>query len=176
MIVRTRRCDMNEVNAVGRTQDHAFVRTLMVLVLILFVACDPGMTVRQIDSSVESEGATTTTTPKISVDVKTTDQLIGERSYRPRVTLTNSSDFTITITEVDLNAQGAIYKNRPYDAKYYPLRVPPQSTVPLDVYFRFAEGIYKIFKDPCELRIHYSSQQGTALARITVAGGPLTAK
>jgi hypothetical protein len=46
----------------------------------------------------------------------------------------------------------------------------------VDVNFRFSDGVSKVFKNPGELRIHYSSQAGTGLARITLAGGPLNAK
>jgi hypothetical protein len=167
---------MKKLNVVGRIQDYASTRALIPLALILLVACDPGMAVRQINSFVESENTAVTPIPKVSVNVKTTHQLIGERSYLPDVTLTNSSYFEVTITSIDLVARGETYENRPQDTKCYPLKVLAQSTAPLDVHFRFTDGIYKVFKNPGELRIHYSSQQGTGLARITVARGPLNAK
>jgi hypothetical protein len=167
---------MKEVNAIGRTQDPASARTLIVLLLILFVGCDPGMTVRQINSSVESEGATVTAIPKISIDVKTTHLLIGQRVYDPPVIATNSSDVPVMITRVELIAGGRTFRNGPYREKEYPVNLPAHSAVPVGVYFRLSDGVAKIFENPGELPIHYSSQPGAGFARIRVARGPLNAK
>ena len=101
---------MKEVTAVGRTQDHVPSKISIVLVLILVVGCDPGITVRQIDSSVESESAAATTIPKISVEVKTTSQLIGQRLYDPHVTATNLSDVPVTITSIELVASSGTFR------------------------------------------------------------------
>lgn len=57
----------------------------------------------------------------------------------------------------DVVARAETYENMPHDAKYYSLKVPAQSTAPLDVHFSFNEDIYKVFKNPGELGIHYSS-------------------
>jgi hypothetical protein len=169
---------MKEVNAVGRTQGQAPGRTLMLLALTLLAACDPGMTVRQINSVVESENAAATAIPKISVEVKTTHQLIGESWYSPQITATNSFDVPVTITSVELIAGSTTFQNSPRAAKDYPVNLPARSTVPLHVDFGFNDGMYveKVFRNPGELRIHYSSQQGAGLARITVARGHLNAK
>jgi len=152
--------------------------TLTVLALMLLVACDPGMTVRQINSFVESENAAVHGIPQISVDVKTTHQMIGEGWYGPRVTVTNSSDIPITITGVELIADGTTFQNQPLAVKDYPVTLPAHSTVPLGVYFRFGTGmdVDRVFKKPGELRIRYSGQRGAGVIRVTVAGGPLSAK
>jgi len=134
------------------------------------------MTVRQINSFVQSENAAITTIPKISVDVKTTHQMVSEKWYRPQTIATNTSDFPVTINGVELVADGTTFQNQPSLASYYPLSLPAHDTAALDVYFRFSDGVSRVFKNPAELRIHYSSQQGAGLARVTVAGGPLNAK
>jgi hypothetical protein len=167
---------MKEVTLVERTQDHAPLRSLVLLVLILLVACDPGMTVRQINSSVESESAAATAIPKISVDVKTTSLLIGQRVYDPQVVATNLSDVPVTITSIELIAGSRTLQNGTHAARDYPVNLPAHSTVPLGVYFSLSDGVDKIFEKPGELRIHYSSQQGSGFARITVERGPLNAK
>jgi hypothetical protein len=131
---------------------------------------------RQINSFVQSENVAVTAVPKISVDVKTTHQLIGENSYSPQSVATNTSDFLITITGVELVAEGTTFQNKPRVANYYPLNVPAHDTAALDVNFRFSDGVSKVFRNPSELRIDYSSQQGPGVARITLAGGPLNAK
>ena len=170
---------MKEFTTVGRRQDHVSDRILMMLmVLILLVGCDPGMTVRQINSFVESESAATTTIPEISVNVKTTHQMIGERWYGPQVTATNPSDVSVTITSAELIANSQTFANEDIAAKNYPVTLPAGSTVPLGVHFRFSDGVDvdNAFKSPGELRIHYSSQQGAGVVRVTVARGPLNAK
>jgi hypothetical protein len=165
-----------KLNGIPRGRGGTSIRTLLLLELIILVACDPGMTVRQINSFVQSENVAVTAVPKISVDVKTTHQLIGENSYSPQSIATNTSDFLITITGVELVAEGTTFQNKPRVGNYYPLNVPAHDTAALDVNFRFSDGVSKVFKNPGELRIHYSSQQGPGVARITLAGGPLNAK
>ena len=157
-------------------ESGTFIRVVLVLGLIALVACDPGMTVRQINSFVQSENVAVTAIPKISVDVKTTHQLVGEHWYSPQTIATNPSGFPIKITGVELVADGTTFQNKPRVANYYPLELPAHDTVALDVNFRFNDGVSKVFKNPGEVRIHYSSQQGAGLARVTVAGGPLNAK
>jgi len=167
---------MKEVTVVGRTQDHISVQILIVLVLILLVGCDPGMTVRQMNSSIESESAAATTMPKISVDVKTTSHLIGQKLYDPHVTATNLSDVPVTITSIELVVGGTTFQNGPYAVNDYPVNLTAHGTIPLGVYFSLSDGVSKIFEKPGELRIHYCSQQGSGFARITVARGPLNAR
>jgi hypothetical protein len=134
------------------------------------------MTVRQINSFVQSENVPATAIPELSVDVKTTHQLIGENWYSPQTTAKNTSDLPVTIIRVELVANGTTFENKPRVPSYYPLSVPAHGTATLDVNFRFSDGVHKVFKNPSELRIHYSSHQGPGLARITVVGGPLNAK
>ena len=162
----------------GHARREATGRTLVFAVLMSLVGCDPGMSVRQINSFVESENAMAAVVPKISVNVKATHQMIGERRYGPLVTATNASDIPVTITNVELFANGQTVKNEDIAAKDYPVTLPARSALPLSVYFRFSDGvdIDKAFKNPGELRIHYSSQQGAGVLRITVARGPLSAK
>jgi hypothetical protein len=70
--------------------------------------------------------------------------LIGEGWYDPEVEVTNSSDSPITITSVELVAQGVTYENNPHAKKTYPLTLLVRSTASLDIAFRFSEGVYRI--------------------------------
>ena len=169
---------IREVRGLGRTKGQAIGRTLVFVVLMSLVGCDPGMTARQINSFVESENAAGVVGPKVSVVVKTTHQLIGERRYSPQVTATNPSDIPVTITSVELIASSQTFKNEDIAAKDYPVTLPSRSTVPLGAYFRFRDGVDvdRAFKNSGELRIHYSSKQGAGIVRVTVARGPLNAK
>ena len=137
---------MKELTTVGRTQDSVSARILILLALILLVGCDPGMTVRQINSSVESESAAATTIPKISVDVKTTSQLIGQRLYDPHVVATNLSDAPVTITSIELIAGSRTLQNGTHAAKDYPVNLPAHSAVPLGVYLSLSDGVGKILR------------------------------
>jgi len=87
-------------------------------------------------------------TPEITIQVKTTDQLIGEGWYDPEVEVTNSPDSPITITSVELFAQGVTYENKPRAKKTHPLTLLVRSTASLDIAFRFSEGVYRIFEEP----------------------------
>jgi hypothetical protein len=151
-------------------------RTVLVVTLALFAGCDPGMSIRQINSAADSKKTAVVVTPEIAIEVKTTHQLIGEGWYHPEVKVTNSSDSLITITSVELVAQGVTYENKPRGGETYPLTLPVRSTTSLEVAFRFSEGVHKIFKKPAELRIHYLTRGHDGLARTTVVGGPLDAR
>jgi hypothetical protein len=149
---------------------------LLVLSFALFLGCDPGMTVRQINSTVDSRKTSVVVPPEVTIEIKTTHQLIGEGWYDPHVKITNSSDSPITIMRVELVAQAATYENQPHAAESYPLTLPARSTASLDVGFRFNQGVDKVFKKPAELRIHYLTGGRDGLTRTTVAAGPLNAR
>ncbi len=148
-------------------------RTLVFVLLISIAGCDPGMTVRQINSVVEAENAVVTKGPKISISVKTTQQLIGERWYSPRVTATNPSDIPVKVTGVELITGRQTLKNEDIEARNYPIVLGPRSSVALGVDFRFSDGVdvAKAFRNPGELRIYFTSQEGDGVVRITVVGG-----
>jgi hypothetical protein len=56
------------------------------------------------------------------------------------------------------------------------LNLPARSTAPLEAQLRFSDGVYKVLRNPGELRIHYSSRVDAGVARIAAAGGPLNAR
>jgi hypothetical protein len=114
----------------------------------------PGNNHRQINATADSERTAVIVTPDITIEVRTTHQLIGERWYDPQVNVMNSSDSPITITSVELVAQGVTYENKPRAKKTYPLTLLVRSTASLDIAFDFSEGVHRIFQEPVELRIH----------------------
>jgi hypothetical protein len=150
-----------------------FARTLLVVTFALFAGCDPGMSIRQIDSRRLSKKTVLPEAPEIVIEVKTRRQLIGEKSYYPEIKIANVTDSPIIITNVELNAQGDTYENKPRENGTYPLTVPARSTAALDVVFRFGEGTYvqKVFKKPAELRVHYWIGDHDGVARTTLLGG-----
>jgi hypothetical protein len=88
-------------------------RALLGVTFALLVGSDPGITIWQINSTTDSEKKAVVVTPEITIQVKTTHQLTGEGWYDPEVEVTNSSDSPITITSVELFAQGVTYENKP---------------------------------------------------------------
>ena len=147
--------------------------TVLVVALATLEGCDPGMSIRQINSRDGSGNQSVVAAPEITMEVKTKHQLIGEYWYDPEIKATNSSDYPITITRVELVARGVTYENKPRGTDPFPLTLLKRSTASLDVTFRFSEGVHAIFKKPAELRIAYTSEGRDGLAHTTIVGGPL---
>lgn len=139
----------------------------LITVSLLLVACDPGMTIRQIEAS-------NGTPARITLNVKTKHLLIGETSYVPQVTVTNNSDSPITITSVELIAKRGTYANKPLQPGSYPMAVPPGKTETLDIWFDLADHVKEtFFRQPAEVRVHYKSRSQDETAHVSVIGGHL---
>ncbi len=139
----------------------------LITVSLLLVACDPGMTIRQIKAS-------NGTSEPITIEVKTEHPLIGHTFYAPQVTLINGSDSPITITSVELTAKRGTYANNPVRPGSYPSTVPPGKTETLDIWFDLADDVKEtFFRQPAELRVHYRSRGRDETAQVSVVGGHL---
>ncbi len=156
-------CDINWRHLMKRTAGTLYLIT----VSLLLVACDPGMTIRQIKAS-------NGTSARITLNVKTEHPLIGHTWYVPQVTVTNSSDSPFTITSVELVAKRGTYVNKPRRPGSYPLDVPPGKTEILDIWFDLTDDVKEtFFRQPAELRVHYKSRDQDETAHVSVIGGPL---
>jgi hypothetical protein len=139
----------------------------LITVSLLLVACDPGMTIRQIKAS-------NGTSDPITIEIKTQHPLIGHTWYVPQVMVTNGSDSPITITSVELAAKRRTYANKPRQPESYPSAVPPGKTETLDIWFDLADDVKEtLFRQPAELRVHYTSRGRDETAHVSVIGGPL---
>jgi hypothetical protein len=138
-------------------------RALLVVTFALFVGCDPGITIRQINSTGDSKRTAVIVTPDITIEVKTTHPINRGTLVQSEVNVMKSSDSPITITSVELVAQGVTYENKPRAKKSYPLTLLVLSTASLDIAFDFSEGVCWILKEPAELRIHYLTPGPRAL-------------
>ncbi len=139
----------------------------LITVSLLFVACDPGMTIRQVKASNGTSDA-------ITIEVKTEHPLIGHTFYAPQVTVTNDSDSPITITSVELAAKRGTYPNKPLHSGSYPSAVPPGKTETLDVWFDLADDVRNtFFRQPAELQVHYRSRGRDETSLVSIIGGPL---
>jgi hypothetical protein len=139
----------------------------LIAVSLLLVACDPGMTIRQIKAS-------TGPSAPITIEVKTEHPLVGEDLYVPNVAVTNISDSPITITSVELAAKRGTYANKPRHAENYPSVVAPGKTETLDIWFNLADDVKKtFFRQPAALLVHYRTRGRDETANVSVIGGPL---
>ncbi|MGC2832488.1 MAG: hypothetical protein WB994_22835, partial [Candidatus Acidiferrum sp.] len=100
------------------------LRAFFVSMPLLMVACDPGMTIRQVKSPDDARGANPTTALSVVVKIKSTRQLIGVKFYDPEVEVTNESGSPITITKVELAAGNKTYINKPPRPEAYPMTIP----------------------------------------------------
>jgi hypothetical protein len=138
----------------------------LITVSLLLVACDPGMTIRQIKASDE-------TSAPIRIEVKAQHPLIGHKFYAPQVTVINVSNSPVTITSVGLAAKQTTYTNKPLHSGSYPLTVPPGKAGTLDIWFDLADDVKNtFFRQPAELEVHYTSQGQDETARVPIIGGP----
>ena len=142
------------------------IRMVFLAIPVVLVACDPGMTVRQLKSSDEAQS-------EIVVRIKTTRQLIGETWYAPEIEVTNSNKSPITVTNVELAARSKTYANVPFHPETYPLTIQPGNTKTLDVMFRLDDAVYKTFEQAAELSVHYRSEGKQETVRVSVIRGRL---
>jgi len=138
-----------------------------IAVSVLLVACDPGMTIHQI------EAAPGTSAP-VTIKVKTEHPLIGNHWYAPTVAVTNNSDSAISISSVELSAKPTTYPNKPRHTESFPLVVTPGKTETLDIWFELSDNVKKTFlRHNAALLVHYQSRGRGETAEAFVVGAPL---
>ena len=147
------------------------VSRLFSAMLLLMVACDPGMTIRQTKSLSKGVGAAT---PVVAIHVKTSHPLIGHTWYAPEVKVTNLSDSPVTITSVELVTRRKTYASKTARPGSYPLVIQPGSTETLDVRFDLNDDVKKtFFKQSAELRLRCRIGNKEEIAYTTIIGGRL---
>lgn len=140
--------------------------------LILFSACDPGMTIRQIKSEDNANSQSEPANPRVFVHVETTHPLIGETWYDPKITFTNFSDTPLTINSVELVTRFGTFKNKiTLPAETYPIVVPVGRTVDVPVWFNLSYFVKETFEKPAEMQIHYFKNNQEFIARADIEGG-----
>ena len=138
------------------------------LTLVAFVACDPGMTIRQKDELTRGESSS-----ELVVRVAARDQFIGETRYITKVEVTNISISRIVITAVELVTSRETYPNHPFAAGAYPLTLIAGGAETLDVRFELAEPVHKAFIQPAKLQLHYKIGNQEETAHATIVGASL---
>lgn len=141
------------------------LRAAFVAIPFVIVACDYGMTIRQLNSP--SQGSSTKGS-QIVVNVETAERLIGNTSYLTGVQLTNVFEESVTVSNIDLSAQDKTYENEPTKFTVYPLTINPGNTERVGVYFHFDDDVWNTFQQPADLRVYYriGNEQNVAHASI----------
>ena len=134
-------------------------------------ACDPGISVRQITSRGQTTVGKLAPVNSVALDVKTTRQLIGQAWYDPEIRITNSTSSPITIENVELATTGKTYAKAAVRPGTSALEIQPGSTETIHISFRLDDAVYKAFKQPAELRVHYQRDGMEEIARASVVGG-----
>jgi LEA14-like dessication related protein len=152
---------------------RALLRSLIALQLLM-VACEPGMLVRQVNDPGKDANSSLTPQAKVVVQVKTTNQLIGEKWYDPEVQVANGSGSPITVTDIELSVQGKSYTNKYAQLEALSLTIQPGSAAALKVGFRLDTDVWNtLFRKPAELLVRYQIGAGQKLARVSVVGAHL---
>jgi hypothetical protein len=130
---------------------------------LLIVACDPGVTIRQADSSKEigKQGG-------VILRVKSARELIGTAHYAPQVTVTNNSESTVLVTGIELATKQRIYTDSSPRPQDFPGEILARQAHDFTVLFRFDDAVYKTLKDAAELRVHYRSRSTEDTARTAI--------
>jgi len=135
---------------------------------LLIVACDPGVTIRQADSPSEIEKPS-----GVILRVKSAHQLIGTTHYAPQVTVTNNLEATVLVTGIELATKQRIYAGSSPRQQDFPGEVLAKQAHDFAVLFRLDDAVYKTFKEPAELRVHYRSGTIDDTARTAIVLGSL---
>jgi hypothetical protein len=149
-----------------------FLKTAFIATSTLMVACDPGLSIRQVDPQKQLSSGTATLNAQVVVQVERRDQLIGSTWYMTKVKVTNVSRSPMTVFSVDLSVQNKLYTNKAPEV-VYPLPIQPGGVKILGVYFALDDDIQKTFQQGADLWVHYriGGEDGTANAHLT--SGPL---
>ena|SRR5215471_6393543 len=131
----------------GWSPVKSIVKALSAAVLLPLVGCDPGLTVRQIDSAQRAKNAVALPSSEYTLQVKTTRQLIGEDLYHPEISFTNLSEVSLTVSGVELAAKGVIYKTDLQSKESFPILVSPGTRAFFSPRFSLNEPVYKTFQE-----------------------------
>lgn len=139
----------------------------LITVLLLLIACDPAITLRQIDPP-------NGTSAQIQIRVKTQHPLIGRTWYVPQITIVNTSDSPICVTSVELATKRGKYVNNPRHGVSYPLDIEPGKPETIGAWFDLSDDVRKtFFRQPTQLLVHYNSRGREETTSVSVIGGNL---
>jgi hypothetical protein len=89
------------------------------------------------------------------------------------VTVTNTLEAPVLVTGIELATKQKIYSNSSPQPPDFPEEVLAKQAHNFTVLFRLDDAVYKTFKEPAELRVHYRTGSGEDTARIAIVLGSL---
>jgi hypothetical protein len=134
----------------------------------LLVACDPGMTIRQVQSRTSS-----TSHEQLVIEVSPVNEFMHSRFYGTKTKLTNISNSSIVITGCQLVDRNTAYQSRLGGGESYPIELAPGMSKEFGPFFELPGPVREVFKKPSELLVHYSIEGREEIARAILLGGKL---
>jgi hypothetical protein len=146
------------------------LRAAFVAIPFMVVACDIGLSIRQVNPPDRVSQGSAPKDAQIVVNVETMERLIGNTSYLTGVKLTNVSGVSVAVSRIDLLAQNKTYENEPTRFTVYPLTIQPGGVERVGVYFRLDDDVQNTFQKPADLRVHYRIGNEQRVAHASIIG------
>ena len=129
----------------------ALGKSVLFLLGLITVGCDPGMTIRQANQPSQTQNQV------IVIRVPTSRHLIGELNYSPDgVQVTNLSQSPIKITTLELVSEAKTFPYQQVGPDKYPVMIKPGNRAKIPVWFDLDPSYLRaVFKNPVELRVYY---------------------
>jgi hypothetical protein len=147
-------------------------RVTLAALPFLVVGCDPGISIRQVNSAEYAPNEKTTLDDRVVVNAKTKLQFIGDTRYMPEVKVTNASGSPITVFSIDLSTRKKTYTSKVLPPPTFPLTIQSGSTETIGIDFNLDEDVQKTFQQTAELWVHYWSGGKQEIARAHLESGP----
>jgi hypothetical protein len=160
----------------NRIVKRLVLRAVFVAIPFMILACDYGMSIRQVNSPDHVSQESSTKDSQIVVTVEPAERLIGETWYSTGVRLTNDSREPVLVSNIDIFAQNKIYQNEPTQFTTYPLRINPSGTERVGVYFRLDDDVENTFRNAADLRVYYRIGNEQRIAHARIVGGGIGSK
>ena len=133
-------------------------------IITSLVACDPGISIRAVPQKKSSSAA-----QDLVIDVAPVNEFTGSTAYIAKAKITNSSNSIVVVTSCELVTERNTYQARLGGVESYPIKLAPGKSELGCGFFDLHDPVHKIFKNPAELRIHYSIAGREEIARVTIA-------
>ena len=147
-------------------------RVALAAIPFLIVGCDPGISIRQVNSAEYVPNEKATPDERVVVNAKNTRQFIGETWYVTEIKVTNASGSPITVFSIDLSTRKKIYTSKVLPPPTFPLTIQSGSTETIGVDFDLDEDVQKTFQQPSELWVNYWRSGKQEIARAHLESGP----
>jgi hypothetical protein len=133
-------------------------------------ACDPGMTIRQVNSSENNQSKSGSSDTSIIVHVDTVRPLTGEIRYFAGVYVTNPLDSPIVVTKCQLESRGRTYSDNLPGPATFPLMIKPAATERFNVWFDLDDDLWTTFHQTTGLVVYYRIGNNDSMVRATLIG------